>query len=54
LKNEIVGNVPPETAVCEFDCRKQECRYGEWATCDRRLTRAAGELMPGPRNEPKP
>jgi len=38
--------VPEDIAVCEFDCRKSQCSYGEWASCDRRISGAAGELMP--------
>lgn len=50
LKDQIVGDVPEDIALCEYDCRKQQCSMDEWATCDRRLRRAAGELMP-PRPE---
>jgi hypothetical protein len=32
-----VGEVPPEDAVCEFRCRRVECRSGDWERCDRRL-----------------
>ena len=46
FKSQIVGEVPKENELCEFDCRKQQCAVGEWATCDRRLRQAAGELMP--------
>ena len=46
VKSQIVGEVPKETELCEFDCRKQQCVLGEWANCDRRLRQAAGELMP--------
>jgi hypothetical protein len=28
--------VPQELAVCEFDCRKEQCRLGEWQSCERR------------------
>ena len=53
LKDQIVREVPPEDGLCEFDCRKEQCLYDEWATCERRLTRAAGELMPEARQDPK-
>ena len=46
LKGEIVQDVPEEDATCEFDCRKEQCTEGEWATCERRINRAAGELWP--------
>jgi hypothetical protein len=45
---EIVEDVPKDSALCEFDCRKRQCTQGEWATCERRLNFARGELMPAP------
>lgn len=51
LKDQIVQEVPEADALCEFDCRKQQCKEGEWATCERRLHKAAGELWPGPKTE---
>jgi len=45
-KNLLIQDVPSDIALCEFDCRKDQCRDDEWETCDRRLTRAAGELSP--------
>ena len=47
LKGHIVVEVPAESAVCEFDCRKEQCRYDDWATCQRRLSHM-GELLPKP------
>jgi hypothetical protein len=32
-----VTEAPAEDAVCEFRCRKAECRHSEWAQCDYRL-----------------
>jgi hypothetical protein len=26
LKDQIVADVPPEDACCEFDCRKTQCQ----------------------------
>ena len=49
LRNQIVQEVPEDSALCEFDCRKDQCTVGEWESCDRRLNKAAGELMPSPR-----
>jgi hypothetical protein len=46
LKAQIFQEVPKEIELCEFDCRKEQCALGEWETCDRRLHRAEGELMP--------
>lgn len=46
LRNQIVLEVPASEALCEYDCRKQLCTEKEWATCERRIQRAAGELWP--------
>lgn len=54
LKSQIVREVPPEDALCEFDCRKEQCLREEWSNCDRRLSHAAGELMPQKPASPKP
>jgi hypothetical protein len=37
LKGQIISDVPAKDAVCEFECRKRQCSYGEWADCSRRL-----------------
>jgi hypothetical protein len=37
VKSLLIGAVPEDVAICEFDCRKNQCTYGEWATCDRRI-----------------
>lgn len=52
VEGQVVGDVPVEDAVCEFDCRKPQCTEREWEICPRRLRHAAGELMPA--NEPTP
>jgi hypothetical protein len=44
--DQIFQDVPVEQALCEFDCRRGQCMQGEWAGCERRLSRAEGELMP--------
>ncbi len=46
LSDQVVQDTPEDDALCEFDCRKEQCTLGEWKTCERRLQRAAGELMP--------
>jgi hypothetical protein len=48
LKDHLIEEVPEDIAVCEFDCRKGQCLYREWISCERRLSKAAGELMPTP------
>jgi len=52
LKRQWVDEVPEDIAICEFDCRKNQCLYDEWATCERRTSKAAGELMPPPPHTP--
>jgi len=42
LKGQIVRDVPPKDALCEFDCRKTQCRFDEWAHCENRLSYLAG------------
>jgi len=46
MKNQIAQDVPESSGLCEYDCRKQQCTEEEWATCERRTRRAAGELWP--------
>jgi hypothetical protein len=53
-KDQVVGDVPEDIQLCQFDCDK-ECTQEEWEACARRLSKAAGELMPlGGSPEPKP
>jgi len=47
LKDQMVQDVPEGDALCEFDCRKGQCDEGEWASCERRIQKAGGELWPG-------
>jgi hypothetical protein len=37
MGKQIVDEVPPEIAVCEFDCDKTQCTLKEWKSCPRRL-----------------
>ena len=37
LTEQLVQEVPDDIALCEFDCRKTQCRYDEWENCGRRL-----------------
>ena len=46
LKSQIVRDVPEADGLCEYDCRAQQCTTEEWATCERRIHKAAGELWP--------
>lgn len=46
MKNQIAQDVPASDGLCEYDCNKQQCTEEEWATCERRIGRAAGELWP--------
>jgi hypothetical protein len=44
--NGLIQDVPEAYALCEFDCHRTQCSATEWARCERRLQRAAGEFMP--------
>jgi hypothetical protein len=46
LSELAVQDVPEGLTFCEFVCRKERCSAQEWATCERRLKRGAGEFMP--------
>jgi hypothetical protein len=48
--NQIIQDVTEGDGLCEYDCRKGQCSQGEWETCERRLNRASGELMPAREN----
>jgi hypothetical protein len=37
LNRQIIGDVLPEDALCEFDCRRAECQFHGWAHCKNRL-----------------
>ena len=50
--SQFIQDVPEETALCEFDCRRVQCTQREWSMCSRRLNRAAGELMPDQKVDP--
>jgi hypothetical protein len=57
LKDQIAQDVPEADGLCEYDCRRQQCTEEEWATCERRINKAAGELWPessSPRREANP
>ncbi len=36
-----IREAPEEIAICEFDCRKWECREGIFETCKRRFSTAS-------------
>jgi hypothetical protein len=46
ITEQVIQDVPGEIALCAMDCDKDQCTREEWEVCDRRHTRAAGELMP--------
>ena len=49
VRLKIIGDVPEDIGICEFDCRKGQCVQGEWHICDRRIRKGAGELYPDSR-----
>ena len=42
IKGRLVQDVPEEIAACEFECRRTECKQGDWETCERRLRGMGG------------
>jgi len=46
VTRQLVEAAPEDIAICEFDCRKRQCTQGEWETCERRISKGAGELFP--------
>lgn len=46
ITGQIVQDIAHDDAICAFDCRKRECTQDEWETCERRIHKGAGELMP--------
>ena len=48
FSGHLLGEVPDDIAWYEFDCKRAPCPEEEWATCERRINRAAGGLMPEP------
>jgi len=48
MKHQILDDAPEDLAICEFDCRKEQCTQDEWARCERRFRKGAGELFPDP------
>jgi hypothetical protein len=32
-----VAETPQDDSLCEFECRKTQCTFGEWQNCGRRL-----------------
>lgn len=46
VTNQVIQEIPGDIALCEFDCRKEQCTIEEWATCERRISGASGELKP--------
>ena len=51
MQEQVVVEVPADLALCEFDCRQTTCSSEEWTICQRRISKAAGELMPFVRQE---
>ena len=53
VKRQVVDDASEDLTICEFDCRKGQCTQDEWAACERRIRKGAGELFPDSR-PPKP
>jgi hypothetical protein len=48
FKDQIWQDARKAVAVCEFDCRRQQCTEKEWATCERRINEENCGLSPVP------
>ena len=50
VKRQIIADVPEDLAICEFDCRKEQCMDAEWASCERRIRKegckCVGDIAP--------
>lgn len=33
VRSRLVAEVPDECWYCEFECRKLQCRQGDWEAC---------------------
>jgi hypothetical protein len=40
LKDQLIGDVPPDDEFCEFECDKTQCSSLCWENCERRLAYA--------------
>jgi hypothetical protein len=52
LKDQFVADVSPEDACCEFECRKTQCRFGDWVNCSARLSYLAATVPKDSRDVP--
>jgi hypothetical protein len=48
FSGHLLGEGHDDIALGAFDCKRTPGPEEEWATCERRINRAAGELMPEP------
>jgi hypothetical protein len=53
VAEQIIQDVPEDIALCNMDCKKEQCTHEEWEHCDRRIHKAAGEFMPGDAGQAK-
>lgn len=52
LKSEWVQELQEEKAACEFDCRRDQCLFGEWLSCKWRCAQEARENAIDPSSNP--
>jgi hypothetical protein len=45
VMRQIVDDVPEAIAICQFDCDRAKCLLDEGLPCERRIRKAAGELI---------
>ncbi|ACK71708.1 hypothetical protein PCC7424_3309 [Gloeothece citriformis PCC 7424] len=34
IKKYIAQEIPPELAVCEFECKQRNCSRSQWSQCE--------------------
>ena len=47
IRGLIIGKVPDEIAMCEFECTKTTCLAADWEACGRRRARKVIAYPPG-------
>ena len=52
IKSEFIQEIPDDIALCEYDCRKEQCTQEEWLTCGRRVSRQFAGVNRCPRSLP--
>jgi hypothetical protein len=52
LRNQV-RTIPEDMAVCEFECSKTTCTWGDWKECQRRRMTVSGKIFGADQATPK-